>query len=245
MPALLTFSHYADGMNRDEEGTHSGGIVPPDVPLVSEQLGEAALKGVFGAFPLIGPALSEAIAFCMRAGTERKTAQFLQYVYRELEGIKELSANLLEEIFADERFEPYLIRAIGMSWETFEEEKLSALAAAALRSASWNKLNTVECEFYWSLLRRYNAVHLKTLSFLHLGQPKGHEPFETIDDFFRHVVGFPAHHDEIGQATMAELYQDKLITDHYGLGYKLSQNAIGGLTTLGGDFLHFVEARAA
>lgn len=225
----------------------AGGIPElPEKPHYAEQIGEAALKGIFGAIPFIGPTLAETIGLSMQASNEHKIHNFLEWVQAELARLQDISVLRIEDILDDVQFKTYVTRALWQSVETHEEVKLKALALAASHSGSWSMIQDAEREFYWRLLRKYNALHFKTLRALHpVDSPSGEVGSgPSLNEFFMKVIGFPAHHEGIGAAILADLHQDRLLANDYGMGYTIT-SGISHLSTLGGEFLNFVGETTA
>lgn len=214
----------------------------PEQPHYGEQIGEAVLKGGFGAIPFIGPALAETISFSMRASNEHKIHNFLEWVQAELARLQDVCVLQIENIVGDEQFKTYVTRALWQSVETHEELKLRALALAASHSGGWSSIEDAEREFYWRLLRNYNALHLQTLRALHPvdDSSAGADSGAALHEFFMKVIGFPAHHEGIGAAVIADLHQDGLLANHYGMGYTITPGK-SHLSTLGGEFLNFIS----
>lgn len=215
-----------------------------------EEIGLAALKGAVGAIPVVGPALAEFTGVAVKAGVGKKNHAFLMALNEQVRDIEDRLNLRTEEIFANPEFQSYLTRAIIIAWETYEEEKIRALARAAVRSGPWHGTGRSEKEFYWGLLRRYSADHLVILKVLHRpailwedwGLPIEEIPLHAV---FQELLGFPAHHDEIGQAILITLYQDQLTESGYGLGYSfVPGEGRSRLTTLGGGLVQFYAQEA-
>lgn len=227
------------------------GVNEPEKPMLIEEVGAAAFKGVVGAIPVVGPALAEMTGVAVRAGVDKKNYDFVMALSEQVEIIQRRLDMPVDEIFGDPEFQSYLTRAVMIAWETHEDEKIRAVARAAVRSGPWEPTGVSEKEYYWSLLRRYSADYLVILRVLH--QPdtlwaewkmSGDEI--ALDRIFQEIIGFPAHHDEIGQAIMSTLYQDQLTEAGFGLGYSFVRGeGRSVLTTLGGDFVQFYIENSA
>lgn len=221
------------------------GVSEPEEPMFIDEIGAAALKGVFGAIPLFGPALAEMTEVAVKAGVDKKNYEFLMALAEQVDIIRRRLDMPLDAIFAAPEFQSYLTRAVMIAWETHEDEKIRAVARAAVRSGPWEPTGVSEKEYYWSLLRRYSADYLVILKVLHRPSilwddwdlPMDEVPLHRV---FQEIIGFPAHHDDIGQAIMSTLYQDQLTESGYGLGYSFVRgDDRSKLTTLGGDFVQF------
>lgn len=232
------------GVDRMEERSD---VSIPEEPSLIDEFGEATFKALIGAVPIFGPMIAEYTGVALKAGANRKNYLLLASMAKEIELLKRRDGLSVDEIFANTEFQSYLTRAVMIAWETHEEEKIRAVARAALRSGPWEGTGVSEKEYYWSLLRRYSADYLVALRIFH--QPRllwdewelktERVPF---DHLFQNMIGFPAHHDEIGQAIMYAFYQDKLTSAAYGLGNTFERGETQSrLTTLGGDFVKFYE----
>lgn len=223
------------------------GVSEPEEPSMPDDFGEAIVRAVFGAIPIAGPFISELTGVALKAGTNRKNYEFMMALADEVEVLTRKRDTPANEIFADPEFQSYLARAVMLVWETHEEKKIQAVARAAVRSGPWEGTGVSEKEYYWSLLRRYSADYLVILRIFH--QPRllwDEWGFETekvpFDRLFQKMIGFPAHHDEIGAAIMSAFDQDGLTSGTYGLGNTFERGKNKSmLTTLGGDFVKFYE----
>ena len=182
------------------------------------------------------------IAAGLNFSYKAKMHKVVEYVLSEIAEISEQLNQAPQEIIKDEQFATYLTRAVWQAAETHEQEKLHALALASINSGSWSPIEDAEREYYWRLLRQYTLLHLQTLKALHSTQvPElGSDEQVRLEDFFRNTIGFPAFHEDIGDAVLTDLSRDGLTRNGFGRGYSFTAGS-SDLSPLGGSFLDFVS----
>ena len=228
--------------NNSEKSTEKEKPEMPDTPDVLEDVGEAMILGIPGALPIVGPSLSGMIAAGLNYSYKAKMHKVVDFVLEELEDLRKLINLTPESTIKDEQFNTYLTRAVWQAVETHEEEKLRALASAAVNSGSWSPIDDAEREYYWRLLRQYTVLHLQTLRALHSKATPdiGIDGDLRLEDFFKHSIGFPAFHEDIGDAVLRDLSRDGLTTSGFGRGYVFTVGA-SDLSPMGGSFLDFLN----
>ncbi|WP_190263689.1 hypothetical protein [Glutamicibacter nicotianae] len=228
--------------NNPRELARQGKPEMPEPPNLLEDFGGALLQGIPGALPVVGSMFSGMMASGMDFNYKAKMHQIVEYILIELEGLSQRVGWAPEALVQDEQFAAYLTRAVWQAAETVEEDKLRALAMASINSGSWSPIEGAEREFYWRLLRQYTSLHLQTLKALHSTQvpEMGGGDGVRLEDFFRTVIGFPAFHEDIGDAVLSDLARDGLTRNGFGRGYPFSSGS-SDLSPLGGSFLEFLD----
>ena len=139
-------------------------LIPPTEG-VGKQAAKAALRGLTGAVPYVGPPLSEALATIINAPLQRRIHDWREEVMRRIQALEERLEGFSEaSLLANENFASAVIEAQMAIMRSNAKEKHEALANAVLNVALDRGPDDDRLQMFMAYIADLTPWHLRLLS---------------------------------------------------------------------------------